>query len=178
MSCLWIQLYFVKPASRSSFCAACALTVMQSVRSGRLNECLVLEEFLQGTVSMAEVMFFMLLFLNCGSADLVSTRPADATFTTTVSAAGNARTPNTTGIPTSGFTSSYSHSTTNKPLAERPGKTAERAVPRKKAEEEEGPVEFGEWLKDIILHFKCGNFKSSCLIISVGRSVITFKTDF
>lgn len=156
-----IGFYFLKPVSRKLFLlCVCALTL----RSGRLNECLVLEEFLQGTVSMAEVMYFILLFLNCGSFVLVSTRPADdaaavsstvasdATFTTTVSpfSAENTNTPNTTDIPTTGFTSSYSNSTTkppttNKHLAESPGKTAERGVPRKKAEEEEGPVELGEW---------------------------------
>lgn len=161
---LLIQFYFLKPVTGSCF-ALCALTLMQSVRSGRLNECLVLEEFLQESVSMAEVMYFILLFLNCGSLLVVSTRPADdtaaasssvgsdATFTTTVSpfSAGNANTPNITDIPSTGFTSSYFNSTTkppttNKHLAERPGKTTERAVPRKEAEEEEGPVELGKWM--------------------------------
>ncbi|XP_039976484.1 probable carboxypeptidase X1 [Xiphias gladius] len=61
-----------------------------------------------------------------------------------------ANTPNTTDVPTTGFTTSYSKSTTKPPaitataehLAEETGKTAERAVPRKQAEEEEGPLEF------------------------------------
>ncbi|XP_040904079.1 probable carboxypeptidase X1 isoform X1 [Toxotes jaculatrix] len=105
----------------------------------------------------------LLLFLHYGSFVLVSTRPADdpaaaastvdsdAAFTTTVSlfSAGKAaNTPNTSDVPTTGFTTSYSKSTTKPPrttttpkhLTEETGKTAERAVPRK-AEEEEGPLE-------------------------------------
>ncbi|XP_067374500.1 probable carboxypeptidase X1 isoform X2 [Channa argus] len=110
---------------------------------------------------MAEALrFVLLLFLNCGSSVLVSTRPADYTtvvtstvesdtaFTSTVSplSAGNTNTPNTTDPPTTGFTTSYSKSSTKPPpttknLAEDSGKTAVKATSRKEPKEEEGPVE-------------------------------------
>lgn len=134
--------------------------MLQSGRSGRLNECLVLEGSLQERLTMAGVLHFtLLLFLHCGSFVLISSRPADdssavrstvdsdAAFTTTGSLFS---TGNSTQVPTTGL---YSKSTTKPPKTtatteHRTGgsdKTADRAVPRKEVEEEEeGPLEFGE----------------------------------
>ncbi|GAA6221989.1 probable carboxypeptidase X1 [Lates japonicus] len=101
----------------------------------------------------------LLLFLHYGSFVLISTRPADdttavrstvdpdAAFTPTVSlsfAGKTTNTPNSTDVPTTGFTTSYSKSTTKPPTTTtETGKTAERAAARKEAEEEEeeGPLE-------------------------------------
>ncbi|XP_074505132.1 putative carboxypeptidase X1 isoform X2 [Sebastes fasciatus] len=95
----------------------------------------------------------LLLFLLCGSFILISatttvkpTLDADAAFPTTESLFPAGKT-NTTEVPTTRFTTSYSKST-SKPLSTTTttkhvtaGQTAERAVPRKDAEEEEGPLE-------------------------------------
>lgn len=100
----------------------------------------------------------LLLFLLCGSFILISatttvkpTLDADAAFPTTESLFPAGKT-NTTEVPTTRFTTSYSKST-SKPLSTTTttkhvtaGQTAERAVPRKDAEEEEGPLELGEWM--------------------------------
>ncbi|XP_027133539.1 probable carboxypeptidase X1 isoform X1 [Larimichthys crocea] len=102
--------------------------------------------------------FILLLFLHCGSFLFVSAGPhqnttavdSDAAFTTTTESLFSAGKTNGTEVPTTGFTSSYSKSTTKPPkttttterLTEDTGKTAERAVPRKNTEEEEeGPLE-------------------------------------
>uniref|UniRef100_A0A4W6CAL5 Carboxypeptidase X, M14 family member 1 n=1 Tax=Lates calcarifer TaxID=8187 RepID=A0A4W6CAL5_LATCA len=97
--------------------------------------------------------FILLLFLHYGSFVLISARPADdtaavrstvdpdAALTPTVSLSFAGKTTNTTDVPTTGFTTSKS--TTKPPTTTtETGKTAERAAPRKEAEEEEeGPLE-------------------------------------
>ncbi|TMS17542.1 putative carboxypeptidase X1 [Larimichthys crocea] len=101
--------------------------------------------------------FILLLFLPCGSFLFVSAGPhqnttavdSDAAFTATTESLFSAGKTNATEVPTTGFTSSYSKSTTKPPkttttterLTEDTDKTAERAVPRKNTEEEEGPLE-------------------------------------
>lgn len=115
--------------------------------------------------------FFLLLFLHCASFILVSAGPdddtaavrptvsPDAAFTTTESLFSAGKT-NGTEVPTTGFTTSYSKSTTKPPktttttehLTEDAGKAAERAVSRKDTEEEEGPLELGEWILFYILY--------------------------
>ncbi|XP_070692783.1 probable carboxypeptidase X1 [Pempheris klunzingeri] len=100
--------------------------------------------------------FILLLFLHNGLFILISARPdddtitvrstvdSDAAFTSTerLFPAGNM---NATEIPTTGFTTSYSKSTTNPPktttTAEDTVKTTERAVTREVSKEEEGPLE-------------------------------------
>lgn len=136
------------------------LDSVAGVVSGRLNERSVLEWFLQGDVTMAEVLHFtLLLLLNCGSLGLVSTGPADdttavnftvdsASATVLLLSAEKTRTPNSTDIPTTGFTTSFPKSTTKPPTSSKhltrdSGKTSARAIPKKQAKEE-GPVELGE----------------------------------
>lgn len=108
---------------------------------------------------MAGVLHFILLLcLHCGSASPdhnTTTADSDAAFITTESLFSAGKTI-TTGVPTTGFTTSYSKSTTKPPktsttteqLTEDTVKTAERRVSRKdtKEEEEEGPLELGEWM--------------------------------
>ncbi|XP_041800783.1 probable carboxypeptidase X1 [Chelmon rostratus] len=103
---------------------------------------------------MAGVLHFILLLcLHCGSASPdhnTTTADSDAAFITTESLFSAGKTI-TTGVPTTGFTTSYSKSTTKPPktsttaeqLTEDTVKTAERRVSRKdtKEEEEEGPLE-------------------------------------
>ncbi|XP_076595236.1 putative carboxypeptidase X1 isoform X2 [Chaetodon auriga] len=100
--------------------------------------------------------FILLLILHCGSFHLISARPdqnttteaPDAAFTPTESLFSAGKT-NSTEAPTTGFTTGYSKttakppktSTTTEQLSEDTSKTAERAVPRKDTEEEEGPLE-------------------------------------
>ncbi|XP_070769021.1 probable carboxypeptidase X1 [Enoplosus armatus] len=107
---------------------------------------------------MAGVLHFsLLLFLQCGSFLLISAMPdddtttvrpsvdSDAAFTTTESLFPAGKT-NATEVATTGFTTSYSKSTTKPPktttasehLTEDTGKTA---VSRKDTEEEDGPLE-------------------------------------
>lgn len=115
--------------------------------------------FLQRRLTMAGALhFILLLFLHYGSFVLISARPADdtaavrstvdpdAALTPTVSLSFAGKTTNTTDVPTTGFTTSKS--TTKPPTTTtETGKTAERAAPRKEAEEEEeGPLELGEWI--------------------------------
>ncbi|XP_071313711.1 probable carboxypeptidase X1 isoform X2 [Trachinotus anak] len=103
----------------------------------------------------------LLLFLPFASLALVSSRPAGdddtaaltstgAAFTATESRVSAGKSAKTTDAPTTGFTTGYSRTTTKPPttgaatkhLTDEPGKTAEEAVHRKDAEEEEeGPLE-------------------------------------
>ena len=131
----------------------------------------------------------LLLHLHHGSFVLASAEPADdaaapgsarglgAALNTTVSLLSTGETasaPNTTDAPTTGFAAGYGKSTTKAPettttaqhLPEERDETAGREVPRKKAEEEEeGPLELGEWN----IFISCSIF---CIFISL---CLTFK---
>lgn len=130
--------------------------MLQSSGSQRLNEKLVLEGVLQGRVAMAGFLLITVLFyLNCGSFVVVISRPADGTTSRRATVALNtaltsteslfsAGKPNTTEVPTAGFTTRYRKSiskptTAPESLSEAAGKKTERE------EEEEGPPELGEW---------------------------------
>lgn len=107
--------------------------------------------------------FILLLFLHCGSFHLISAAPdrnttnvdSDVAFTTAESLFSAGKT-NTTELPTTGYTSSYSKSTTKPPKT---STTTEQltgdktAASRKDTAEEEGPVELGEWMLFYMLEF-------------------------
>lgn len=124
-----------------------------------MNDCSVLEGFLQGRVTMAGVLhFILLLLLHCGSFFLISARPdedtmtvrstvdSDAAFTTTESLYPAGKT-NTTQVSTTRFPTSYSKSTTKPPKTTT---TTEHLA--EDTEEEEGPLELGKCVIFYILY--------------------------
>uniref|UniRef100_I3IZ97 Carboxypeptidase X, M14 family member 1 n=2 Tax=Oreochromis niloticus TaxID=8128 RepID=I3IZ97_ORENI len=125
--------------------------MLQSSGSQRLNEKLVLEGFLQGRVAMAGFLLITLLFyLNCGSFVVVISRPADGTTSRRATVALNtaltsteslfsAGKPNTTEVPTTGFTTRYRKSISKPTTA--PESLSEAAGKKTEREEEEGPPE-------------------------------------
>lgn len=141
------------------------VTVLQSCRSERLNECPVSEGFLQGRVAMAGLLHFLLLVsLHFGSFSLILARPDHET--TTMSAAFTATrsifsagSTNSTEAPGTGVTAGGSQTTTKPPKSNKTterlngdtGKTADRTVSR--TEEEGGPVELGEYMLLFVCFF-------------------------
>lgn len=126
---------------------------------------------------MAGVLHFLLfVFLHCGIFILISARPdhdtttvdSDAAFTTTRSLFSAGK---TTVAPTTGFPAGYSKSPTKPPktntATERLTKTAKKAVSRKDTEEEEGPLELGEWVFFDLLHFWKHNISVELCSLSI-----------
>lgn len=108
----------------------------------------------------AALHFMLLLFLHYGSFILNSAEPdhdtttvgSDVVFTTTKSLFSAGKT-NSTEVPTTRFTTSYRESTTEPPkpttsMKHLTEETQERRASRKDTEEEEdeGPLELGEWI--------------------------------
>lgn len=115
---------------------------------------------------MAGVLHFLLfVFLHCGIFILISARPdhdtttvdSDAAFTTTRSLFSAGKT--TVAPPTKPPKTNTA--------TERLTKTAKKAVSRKDTEEEEGPLELGEWVFFDLLHFWKHNISVELCSLSI-----------